>query len=83
MAKRKPSPASTRKAGSNSPLSEGLSDAERVIRLIEAERTQIGSEIHDGRRIVTIPRHNPVNAYTMGGIAQDAELTVEEFKKLP
>jgi len=36
----------------------------------------------DGRRIVTIPRHNPVNAYTMGGIAQDAGLTVEEFKKL-
>ena len=24
----------------------------------------------DGRRILTIPRHNPVNAYTMGGIAQ-------------
>ena len=36
----------------------------------------------DGRRILTIPRHNPVNAYTMGGIAQDAGLTVEEFKKL-
>jgi predicted RNA binding protein YcfA (HicA-like mRNA interferase family) len=36
----------------------------------------------DGRRIVTIPRHDPVNAYTMGGIAQDAGLTVEEFKKL-
>ena len=36
----------------------------------------------DGRRIVTIPRHNPVNAYTMGGIAQDAGLTVEAFKKL-
>ena len=36
----------------------------------------------DGRRIVTIPRHNPVNAYTMGGIAKDAGLTVEEFKKL-
>lgn len=36
----------------------------------------------DGRRILTIPRHNPVNAYTMGGIAQDAGLTVEEFRKL-
>jgi predicted RNA binding protein YcfA (HicA-like mRNA interferase family) len=36
----------------------------------------------DGRRIVTIPRHDPVNAYTMGGIAQDAGLTVEKFKKL-
>ncbi|MFL6228185.1 MAG: type II toxin-antitoxin system HicA family toxin [Pyrinomonadaceae bacterium] len=36
----------------------------------------------DGVRILTIPRHNPVNAYTMGGIVRDAGLTVEEFKKL-
>jgi hypothetical protein len=36
----------------------------------------------DGVRILTIPRHSPVNAYTMGGIARDAGLTVEEFKKL-
>lgn len=36
----------------------------------------------DGRRIVTIPRHDPVNAYTMGGIVQDAGLEPEAFKKL-
>jgi predicted RNA binding protein YcfA (HicA-like mRNA interferase family) len=36
----------------------------------------------DGVRIHTIPRHNPVNAFTMGGIARDAGPTVEEFKKL-
>ena len=36
----------------------------------------------DGIRIFTIPRHNPVNAFTMGGIARDAGLSVEEFKKL-
>lgn len=36
----------------------------------------------DGVRILTIPRHNPVNAFTMGGIARDAGLGVEEFKKL-
>ena len=36
----------------------------------------------DGVRILTIPRHNPVNAYTMGGIARDAGLSVEEFRKL-
>jgi predicted RNA binding protein YcfA (HicA-like mRNA interferase family) len=36
----------------------------------------------DGIRILTIPRHNPVNAFTMGGIARDAGLSVEEFKKL-
>ena len=36
----------------------------------------------DGMRILTIPRHNPVNALTMGGIVRDAGLTVEEFRKL-
>ncbi len=36
----------------------------------------------NGVRIVTIPRHNPVNAYTMGGIVRNAGLSVEEFKKL-
>lgn len=36
----------------------------------------------DGQRIVTIPRANPINAFTMGGIVKDAGLTVEEFKKL-
>jgi hypothetical protein len=36
----------------------------------------------DGVRILTIPRHNPVNAYTMGGIVRDAGLTVEQFRKL-
>ena len=36
----------------------------------------------DGSRIITIPRHNPVNAITMGGIVKDAGLSNEEFKKL-
>ena len=36
----------------------------------------------DGVRILTIPRHNPVNAYTMGGIVRDAGLTGEECGKL-
>ena len=36
----------------------------------------------DGDRIVTIPRHNPINAYTMGGIAKDAGLTPSAFRKL-
>jgi predicted RNA binding protein YcfA (HicA-like mRNA interferase family) len=36
----------------------------------------------DGVRIVTIPRANPVNAFTMGGIVRDAGLTVERFKEL-
>ena len=36
----------------------------------------------DGTRQVTIPRHNPIKAFTMGGIVQDAGLTVEEFRRL-
>ncbi len=36
----------------------------------------------DGVHTVTIPRHNPVNAYTMGRIVHDAGLTVEGFRKL-
>jgi predicted RNA binding protein YcfA (HicA-like mRNA interferase family) len=36
----------------------------------------------NGTRIITIPRHNPVNAFTMAGIVRDAGLTIEEFKKL-
>lgn len=36
----------------------------------------------DGARIVQIPRHDPVNAFTMGTIVEAAGLTVEEFKRL-
>lgn len=36
----------------------------------------------DGARILTIPRHNPVNALTMGGIVRDAGLTADEFQRL-
>ncbi len=31
---------------------------------------------------IVIPRHNPINAFTMGAIAADADLTPEQFKKL-
>lgn len=36
----------------------------------------------DETRILTIPRNNPVNAYTMGGIVQDAGIAINEFRKL-
>jgi hypothetical protein len=36
----------------------------------------------DGERIIIIPRANPINAFTMGGIIKDAGMKVEEFKKL-
>ena len=35
----------------------------------------------DGVHFITIPRHDPVNAFTMAGIVRDAGLTIEEFKK--
>jgi predicted RNA binding protein YcfA (HicA-like mRNA interferase family) len=36
----------------------------------------------DGLVRITIPRHNPVNAFTMGAIARDAGLSPEEFRRL-
>ena len=36
----------------------------------------------DGRRILTIPRHDPVDALTMGGVVRDAGLTLARFREL-
>jgi predicted RNA binding protein YcfA (HicA-like mRNA interferase family) len=36
----------------------------------------------DRLRFVTIPRHDPVDAVTMGGIVRDAGLTADQFKRL-
>ncbi|MGA2326962.1 MAG: type II toxin-antitoxin system HicA family toxin [Bryobacteraceae bacterium] len=38
--------------------------------------------LSDGIRIVTVPRNNPINAFTMGGIIRDAGLTIDQFRKL-
>ena len=59
----------------------------RAVRALEKVGFRIVSQgkhivMSDGSRILTIPRHNPVNEYTMGGIVRDAGLTVEGFKKL-
>ena len=35
----------------------------------------------DEMRFLTVPRKNPINAFTMGGIVKDAGLTVDEFKQ--
>ena len=35
-----------------------------------------------GTRKVSIPRHNPVNAMTMGAIIRSAGLTIDEFRRL-
>jgi predicted RNA binding protein YcfA (HicA-like mRNA interferase family) len=36
----------------------------------------------NGVLTLTIPRGNPIDAFTMGGIVRDARLTVEQFRKL-
>ena len=36
----------------------------------------------NGQVRLTIPRHNPVNSFTMGAIATDAGLTPNEFREL-
>ena len=36
----------------------------------------------NGERIITIPRANPINAFTMAGIVKDAGLSINEFKRL-
>jgi predicted RNA binding protein YcfA (HicA-like mRNA interferase family) len=36
----------------------------------------------NGKVRLVIPRHNPINALTMGAIAKDAGLTPEQFRAL-
>jgi hypothetical protein len=36
----------------------------------------------NGERILIIPRHNPINAITMGRIVRSPGLTNDEFRKL-
>lgn len=36
----------------------------------------------DGERILTIPRANPINARTLGGIVESAGLTAAQFRRL-
>ena len=60
----------------------------RAIRALERAGFRVVREdrkhvvMSDGNRFLTIPRNDPVNAYTMGGIVTDAGLGVGEFKKL-
>ena len=52
----------------------------RAVRALEKAGFKVVNQgrhivMSDGTRILTIPRHNPVNEYTMGGIVRDAGLT--------
>lgn len=50
----------------------------RAVRALKKAGFRVGREgakhivMTDNKRIVTIPRHDPVNAFTMGGIVRDA-----------
>ena len=62
-------------------------DHQHAVRALEKAGFQVvrqGKHIvmTDGVRFLTIPRANPVNAFTMAGIVRDAGLTIEEFKQL-
>jgi len=59
----------------------------RAVRALEKAGFRIARQskhivLTDGQRIVTVPRNNPVNAFTMGRIVRDAGLTPEEFREL-
>lgn len=59
----------------------------RAVRALEKAGFRVARQgkhivMTDGLRIVTVPRSNPVNAFTMGRIAQDAGLTEQEFRGL-
>jgi predicted RNA binding protein YcfA (HicA-like mRNA interferase family) len=59
-------------------------DAVRALKKVGFEVIRQGKHIimSDGTRQVTIPRNNPIKAFTMGGIVQDAGLSIEEFREL-
>ena len=60
----------------------------RAIRALEKAGFRVAREgrkhvvMSDGSRFLTIPRNDPINAYTMGGIVTDAGLSVATFRKL-
>jgi predicted RNA binding protein YcfA (HicA-like mRNA interferase family) len=59
-------------------------DAVRVFRKLGFKVARESGHIvmSNGKVRLTIPRHNPINAITMGNIAKDAGLTPGDFRKL-
>jgi predicted RNA binding protein YcfA (HicA-like mRNA interferase family) len=60
----------------------------RAVRALEKagfQKIREGSKhivMSNGSVFLTIPRHDPVNAFTIGGIIRDAGLTIKAFKRL-
>lgn len=68
------------------PKLPGISQREAV-RVFEKIGYRIAGEsghivMTNGQNRLTIPRHNPIHAITMGAIAKDAGLTPSEFRDL-
>lgn len=59
-------------------------EAELALRKVGFEVIRQGKHVtmSDGVRIIQLPRHNPINSFTLGKIVQDAGLTPDEFRKL-
>ena len=59
-------------------------DAVRVFEKIGFRIRRQGKHIilGRGRDILVVPRHNPIDACTMGGLAKIAGLTPEQFREL-
>ena len=59
-------------------------DAVRVLQKVGWQIKREGSHtiMGKGTKAIPIPRHNPINAFTMGSIAAGAGLTPEQFRKL-
>ena len=59
-------------------------DAVRVLEKLGFRVVRQSSHLvmSNGEVRLTIPRHNPINAITMGNIAKDAGLNPQAFKKL-
>jgi len=60
---------------------------QRAVRAFEKAGFWIAREgkhitMTNGERIITIPRANPVDAFTMAGIVKDAGLTIDDFRRL-
>ncbi len=68
------------------PKIPGLGQREAVRALEKAGFVIIRQGKHitmsDGGRIVQVPRHTNINAYTMGKIAKEAGYTPEQFREL-
>jgi predicted RNA binding protein YcfA (HicA-like mRNA interferase family) len=67
------------------PKIPGIS-AEQAVRALEKAGFRIIRQgkhfiMSDGITRLTIPRHNPINSFTMGAIASDAGFSPAEFKK--